>query len=161
LSILPINEEDITIINTTFRITLQGILITTIELFVYHTIFTWIILDIFNLRFVFVLSLLSGVITLFPIISPLVILVPANLLLVVNGSNFMSNIVLLNASYCVLMTLIDNEIYKKNVRGSNPYVTGMSFVMGMYAFGLKGLIYGPVILCISLFMLEIIKTLIK
>jgi len=58
----------------------------------------------------------------------------------------------------VLITLIDTDIYKKNV-DAHPYMTGMSFVLGMYAFNFKGLIYGPLILCFSLLAKEIFKQL--
>jgi predicted PurR-regulated permease PerM len=88
-------------------------------------------------------------------------LVPGNLLLLYQGANPMRNMIILNASYYILISMVDNEIYKKNVRTANPYVTGMSFVMGVYTFGIKGIIYGPVILCVSLSVIEIIKTLIK
>ena len=55
--------------------------------------------------------------------------------------------------------MIDTDIYKKNV-DAHPYMTGMSFVLGMYAFNLQGMIYGPLILCFSLLAKEIFKQLV-
>jgi predicted PurR-regulated permease PerM len=127
----------------------------------YHIIITWLVLDICNIKFLYILSLLSGIITLIPIITPYIILIPSNILnLIYNEFSFM-NILILNIAYYILITSIDNCVYKRNVRKSDPYITGLSFVMGMYTFGLKGIIYGPVILCFSITVTDIIKILIK
>ncbi len=63
--------------------------------------------------------------------------------------------------YFVIINTVDNEIFKKNVKISHPYVTGLSFVMGVYTFGIKGIVYGPVLLCVSITFKDIIRILIK
>lgn len=68
---------------------------------------------------------------------------------------------ILDFSYCFLISTIDTDIYKKNVKISHPYVTGLSFVMGVYTFGFKGLVYGPVLLCVSITTMDIIRILIE
>lgn len=148
-------------IDKSFHKSIQGVFISTLEIFIYHTLLTWIIFDLCSIKFVYLLSLISGVITLVPIIAPWVILIPGNLLNFFDNEFSLIKIIVFNVTYYFLIVTVDSDIYKKNVKRSHPYITGLSFVMGMYTFGFKGMIYGPVLLCVSITVIDIIRTLIK
>jgi predicted PurR-regulated permease PerM len=161
LRFLPYPERYIKKIHLSFHNSIQGIFVSTLDIFLYHTIVTWLIFDFCNVKFVFIFSVFSGIITLFPIITPWIILLPVNVINFIDTEFTFFKICLFNLSYHLIINFVDNDIYKKNVRKSDPYITGLSFVMGMYTFGFKGIIYGPVLLCVSITVSDIIKILIK
>lgn len=39
----------------------------------------------------------------------------------------------------------------------HPYVTGLTIVMGIYAFNAQGIIYGPLLMCVMMILIELIK----
>ena len=51
----------------------------------------------------------------------------------------------------VLLSYVDNEIYKQNLQFLHPFVTGLAAFMGLYAFGLQGIIIGPLLVTIIKF----------
>lgn len=161
LKFLPYPKKQIDKIHRSFHNSIQGVFVSTLEIFLYHTLLTWLIFDFCNIRFVFIFSIISGIITLLPVITPWMILIPGNFLNFIDNEFNLIKIILFNLSYYLLINFVDADIYKKNVKKSDPYFTGLSFVMGMYTFGLKGFIYGPVLLCVSITVIDIIKILIK
>lgn len=158
---MPCDPDQIETIDRSFHRSIQGVFISTLEIMIYHTLITWLIFDSCNVQYVYLLSLFAGLITLLPIISPLIVLIPGNLIDIVHNDPSIVKLVILNISYYLLITITDIHIYKKNVRMSNPYVTGLSFVTGVYTFGLKGLIYGPALLCVSTTVIDIMKIMLK
>jgi predicted PurR-regulated permease PerM len=161
LKFLPYPQKHIDKIHRSFHNSIQGVFVSSVEIFLYHTLLTWLIFDFCNIRFVFIFSIMSGIITLLPVITPWMILIPGNFLNFIDNEFSLIKITLFNLSYYLLINFVDSDIYKKNVKKSDPYFTGLSFVMGMYTFGLKGFIYGPVLLCVSITVIDIIKILIK
>ena len=161
LKFLPYPMKYIQKIHRSFHNSIQGVFVSTLEIFLYHTLLTWLIFDFCKIRFNFIFSILSGIITLFPVITPWMILIPANLMNFYDNDFSLIKLVSFNLSHYLLINFVDSDIYKKNVKKADPYFTGLSFVMGMYTFGLKGFIYGPVLLCASITVIDIIKILIK
>jgi predicted PurR-regulated permease PerM len=161
LKFLPLKENKIEEIHKSFHNSIQGVFISTLDIFIFHSLLTWLIFDFCNIRFVFILSISSGIISLVPIINPCLILIPGNFLNFIDNEFSLIKIIMLNLSYYILINFSVSDIYKKNVKKSDPYITGLSFVMGMYTFGFKGLIYGPVLLCVSITVIDLIKILIK
>jgi predicted PurR-regulated permease PerM len=161
LKFLPYDINQIDEIDKSFKKSIQGIFLSTVEIVIYHTLLTWLIFDIHNIRFVFLFSLISGILSLIPIISPWIILIPANFIYFFDNDLSIIHLGIFNISYYLLISNVDSDIYKKNVKGSDPYITGLSFVMGMYTFGFKGMIYGPVLLCFSITVMDIIRIIIK
>ena len=49
-----------------------------------------------------------------------------------------------------------NDIYKKSI-DVHPYLTGLSIVMGIYAFDVQGIIYGPLLMCFIMIIIELVK----
>jgi len=40
-----------------------------------------------------------------------------------------------------------NDVFEREVSGVNPYLTGISVFLGLYAFDLSGILYGPLLIC--------------
>jgi len=55
-------------------------------------------------------------------------------------------ITLFIAVYFLAMNLIDGLLYETDVRASS-YLFGLSVALGVYAFGISGFIYGPLLIC--------------
>lgn len=146
------NDKNLDIIAKEFYKSLEGIFMSTLEIFISHTLITWLLFDIFKIDLLYIFAFISGLISLFPVLSPYLILLPATVILIIRETwsyvNYLK-ILTLNVSYIILIVNVDNAIYNKNF-STHPYITGLSFVMGMYAFGFKGIIYGPLLLCFSL-----------
>jgi len=147
-------------VNRSFHNSIQGVFITTIEIFLFHSVITWLLFDIFNIDFVYIFALIAGIISLIPIISPWIILIPANAVYVFQNELSVFKLLILDLVYFFIINTVDNDIYKKNLKISHPYITGLSFVMGVYTFGFKGIVYGPVLLCVSITFKDIIRILI-
>jgi len=64
--------------------------------------------------------------------------------------------IILPTSYVLVSNKVYNDIYEKSI-DVHPYVTGLSIVMGIYAFNVQGIIYGPLLMCIILIVIELIK----
>jgi len=58
--------------------------------------------------------------------------------------------------YIWISNTVFTDIYQKNI-DVHPYITGLSVFLGIYAFGIKGIIYGPLLVCLVLIIYEIIK----
>ena len=188
--LIPIKDKNLLFnIAKEFKKSLEGIFISTFEIFIYHIVLTWLFYDINNVPFSFMFSLISGVVSVLPIFSPYLMLVPGILyvfykeyyilenysfeLLLYNNldynnyynySNILSYVISNFYSRCLFIILkififfvsyvfasnkIINDVYKINVN-AHPYITGMSFIMGFYTWGIIGIIYGPVVLCFTL-----------
>lgn len=134
-----------------FNKSLEGIFISTLEIVLSHTVITWLLFDLVDIDFVYIFAFFSGLISLFPILSPYLILLPGAMFLALKfGWTYYNliKIVGLVVSYIVIIINLDNAIYNKHF-STHPYITGLSFVMGMYTFGFKGIIYGPLLMCLS------------
>jgi predicted PurR-regulated permease PerM len=70
LKFLPYPQTQIESIHKSFHNSIQGVFISTFDIFIYHTLLTWLIFDFCNIKFVFLFSIMSGIVTLVPIITP-------------------------------------------------------------------------------------------
>lgn len=54
---------------------------------------------------------------------------------------------------CAIYTIVDsklsNDIFERELPSVNPFLLGMSAFMGLYAFDLSGILYGPLLLCMG------------
>lgn len=54
---------------------------------------------------------------------------------------------------CVVYGYIDmrlsNDIFKREVKTANPYLLGISAYMGLIAFDIQGILYGPLLVCMA------------
>ena len=131
----------------------RGIFKASLEIFLYHILFTWLILDIFGVEFRYILTLLSGAVSIVPYISPWIMCLPACVLLYVSNGALPAFVFL--AIYVMVIYTSDHYIYKRSTN-THPYLLGLSVVMGVYAFGVLGVLIGPLLLCLSVIIYHII-----
>ena len=46
------------------------------------------------------------------------------------------------------MTFTDAWVYEGSAQGIHPYFTALSIVLGLSAFGISGVVIGPLLLCV-------------
>lgn len=160
LELLPIEKKTAKRISDKLKLSLQGIFLSSFQIFISHFIITWLFFDFYNIPLTFIFSITAGIVSLMPIFSPFILLLPGSVFMSFRGDEMnyiiFINLFLFNIGYIVCINSALNEIYKNNFL-SHPYVTGLSFVMGFYSMGFTGIIYGPTILCVSILVRDLIK----
>lgn len=63
------------------------------------------------------------------------------------------------AVYFMIDSRISVDVYHREVRDVDSYLLGVSAFMGLYAFDMKGIIYGPLLVCLFFMIFEILKSL--
>ena len=166
LNYLKISNSVSSKITSRFKFSLQGVFISTAQIFSYHFIITWLYYDFNEVPLAFIFSLLAGIISILPLFSSYLLLLPAIIFnlyktYTITILNFGSlKIIMFSILYIITSNRIFSDCYQLNVQ-THPYITGMSFMMGFYTFGLIGIVYGPVILCITLLIKDICNLLFK
>lgn len=111
-------------------------------------------LDCFEIEFEFITSLLAGIMSLIPLFSPWMLSIPVGLYLIFFDHYIKA--ILFPIIYIGISNAVFTDIYQKNI-DVHPYVTGLSVFLGIYTFGIKGIIYGPLLICGILIIYELTK----
>ena len=82
--------------------------------------------------------------SLIPLFSPWILSLPVGIYFLIIGNLW--NAILFPIVYTLISNKIFMDIYQNSI-DVHPYVTGLSIFMGIYAFNIKGIIYGP-LLCL-------------
>ncbi len=152
---LPLPRKTKTALEESLINAIYGFFISSFKIFVYHLVFTWLIFDLFNVKFQYLYSLIAGIITIFPFISPWMLALPPAVELYFFQGKGLKALGLL-VIYFVIISYVDGLIMKKYAH-THPYVLGMSIALGLYAFGLIGVVYGPVLVCTSIIVYEFLS----
>jgi predicted PurR-regulated permease PerM len=124
---------------------LSAIFLTTGKLFAFHFLLTWLTLSLVHFPFVYIFSILSGLLAVIPIANPLiVILIPCVELYV---SCAYLRLIFLAGSHGFCWWIVDSAIYA-DIPDSHPYISSLSIVLGLYSFGIQGIILGPLLACL-------------
>lgn len=89
---------------------------------------------------------MAGLITLLPVMDCTWLSILSSLILYYNSGLFIA--LLFFTVYSGVISFVDRLIYKKTTN-AHPYMLGTSVFLGMYAFGVQGVIFGPSLVCIS------------
>jgi len=103
------------------------------------------------LLFAVLASLLAAV----PFLAPYWVSIPGALELWLVSQQPMMAALFVLAHFAPAM-FVDGAFYRE-VKGSHPYLTGLSVVGGMYSLGLEGALIGPMLLCCMLVMLNVYR----
>ena len=117
------------------------------KLALFHGLLTWLTFTVFSINGgigKYTLTVASALLADLAIVPPVVTVLPGivELLLLKNYSNAMW----LGLSHFVAWWHYDTRIYSE-VAIVHPYVTGLSFVGGVFFFGVEGVVLGPMVLC--------------
>lgn len=156
----PLEKTYLEKISKKFKDHIQGVFISSFEIFLSTFLITWILFDFNDVPISFVFSLTAGIVSLLPVFSPYLILFPSCIFIYVANENtnqiiLGSKLLIFILTYIFTTNMVLTDIYKSNF-STHPYVTGLVFVSGFYSFGFFGIIYGPAILCLSSLLKDII-----
>lgn len=156
----PLEKTYLERISKKFKDHIQGVFISSFEIFLSTFLITWILFDFNDVPISFVFSLTAGIVSLLPVFSPYLILIPSCIFIYVANENtnqiiLGSKLLIFILTYIFTTNMVLTDIYKSNF-STHPYVTGLVFVSGFYSFGFFGIIYGPAILCLSSLLKDII-----
>ncbi|KJE94521.1 hypothetical protein CAOG_05155 [Capsaspora owczarzaki ATCC 30864] len=111
----------------------------------FHAIFTWLSFSVLGLDLVYISSLLAAFFALVPFVpSYLVSLIGFVQLLF--DDYFWTGVFLVGA-HLIVSWVVDPEILTE-IKHAHPYITGLSILLGLYAFDLPGVVIGPLLVCV-------------
>lgn len=110
-----------------------------------YGLWTWLIHNFFQLRLVYIPSVLAALLGAIPFMPPYLPSIIAALELYFQDYTFYA--VLLSLIQILSVTTIDTTIYKEIKGGGHPYLTALSIAGGMFWLGAEGVIMGPLLLC--------------
>jgi len=133
----------------------KGSFLCSIKLFIYHFILTWISFDALDLPLGFIVSITAAFVSIIQLTSPFIICIPHALYIYFVRENLILALLFI-AIYMLISSRVYNDIFETSI-DIHPYVTGLSIMMGLYAFNLQGIIYGPLLMCMALIVYRITK----
>lgn len=139
------------------QISVQGVFVSTGKIFLGHCFFTWIWFSYYSIKYLYLYTMLAGVLAVLPIISPWTLAVlPCITLYASSGGENLISVLAFFAVYFLAMYLIDGLLYEAKVRASS-YMFGLSVALGVYSFGVEGFLYGPLLVCILQILYDVFK----
>lgn len=119
------------------------VLLTSIRMCVFHTVFTWLTFSIANVPNLYMNTCLAGFLALMPFVSVLFTCVPACIHLAAYiGIGWQFWFVL--SSQFFVWWFVDEAIYQ-DIPDSHPLIMGLSLVLGFHSYGMYGLLIGPLL----------------
>ena len=119
----------------------------------------WFILTLLGVESAMFWAVVTGIVSLLPVIGVSLIWIPATIIFALQG-DWVSTIIM-GLYGLIVMNFADNIIRAKLLKGDKTQVpelvTILSAIGGIFAFGFFGLFYGPVIVIIFLSLLDIYK----
>eukprot|EP01134_Creolimax_fragrantissima_P003504 CFRG3504T1 len=152
LGVFPLHDHTKGKVSKAVTQSIQGVFVSTAKVFTYHVLFTWLTFHLYDLDFVYMSCLLSGVFAIVPFFSSWMVAVVGALQLLARGQTLSA--LWLWLMHYSLVWFVDPAIYGE-IPASHPYVTGMSIVMGLSRWNLQGALIGPIIVCIPVIMYQL------
>ena len=106
----------------------------------------------------FVFSIIAGFIAMIPLLSTWIVCIPASLYLYYSKRHLI-HIALLWFVYYKASRKTFNDIYEKEYEKVKvpPFVTEMCVFLGAYEFGVKGIIFGPLLTSFIMIIYDLIR----
>lgn len=119
----------------------------------------WFILALLGVESAVFWAVITGIVSLLPVIGVSLIWIPATIIFALQGDWLAATIMGLYG--LIVMNFADNIVRAKLLKGNQTQVpelvTILSAIGGIFAFGFFGLFYGPIIVIIFLALLDIYK----
>ena len=133
-------------IHVAFSTGMESIFVCTVKVWGAHVCLTLMAHFILDAPGAYLSAFLSGFFGVVPIIPTYLTVLPFAIVLLAK-SQWISAIGLV-ASQFVLMFYVDPFIYA-HIHNSLPFITGLSIILGYYAFSLQGVLLGPALVCFT------------
>ncbi|CAI2358955.1 unnamed protein product [Moneuplotes crassus] len=128
---------------------IRGVFLSPIKISVTLSTVSWVILDIFEVRYRYIYSFFVTTLTFIPIFSPSILGIPAALYLYFAQEADWRIAGLCFVSYYFITSKIFTDIYSNELSTVNPFLLFLSLVNGLYVFDITGFVYGPMLICLS------------
>jgi hypothetical protein len=155
---LPINDQDYKekFVRSLIK-TIKGIFLSPIKISITLSTVSWVILDFFGVKYLYIYSFLATIMTFLPLIQPSILGVPAALYLYfVEGHDWLWALSCFLVYY-IITSRIFTDIYSNELSSINRFLLFISLVNGLYVFDVKGFVYGPILICLIQAAIELIK----
>ncbi|CAG9328609.1 unnamed protein product [Blepharisma stoltei] len=107
-----------------------------------HYAITWILYDFLDIEMKYTVSAITAFVALFPVLYSWYFNIPTIIWLCFN-MNFGKAIAVFVVEFS--LDILDAHIYAENMKGANPNIVALAMFLGIYQFGLLGILYGPLI----------------
>lgn len=132
---MPLSESTRKKVNQGITQAVEGVFLSSFKIFIYHSVFTWLIFDIFGVRFTFTYAFVCGLLTFIPLFAPALLCIPAAIDIYVSSGGVWGPI-LLCIIYFSVINKIETDLYSEEKLGLSSFWTGFAAVFGVTAFGL-------------------------
>jgi len=134
---------------------ISNVFVLSFKMALFYGLYMWFIHTLFALNVTFIPSIMAATFAAVPFLAPYWVCLPGAIELgLVRGEPF-SAVLFFIFGFAPTM-LVDTQFYKE-VKGSHPYLTGLSVVGGIYWLGLEGAFIGPILLCCMLVLMDMYK----
>jgi predicted PurR-regulated permease PerM len=146
LSFLPDNER--ARVQDVLSRTVRQVFIVNAKVLLYHALFTFLLLRLLDVHFVYTCVAASAVGAVLPFLPSFVHILPALLEILLLRQNILLAIVVLLA-HTLVLSFADWYMAESSA-SVHPAVLGLSIIAGMSAFGLQGALVGPILVSVLL-----------
>ncbi|KAI9175769.1 hypothetical protein H9P43_006133 [Blastocladiella emersonii ATCC 22665] len=122
-----------------------SVLMCTTKLTVFHTLLTWFTFSAFGVDLVYISTALTVVLSIVPLVPPMWIAVPAAISLYWQTRFWSATALLVIHFYAAWF--VDPAFFAE-IPEVNPYFSALAFILGLWAFGLEGLVLGPLLMTV-------------
>ncbi|KNE62869.1 hypothetical protein AMAG_08046 [Allomyces macrogynus ATCC 38327] len=124
---------------------INAVLVCTTKLTVFHSVLTWLTFSVFGVDLVYLTTLATAFFCVVPLIAPMWLAVPGVLSLYWQ-QRFWSATALATIHFAASW-FVDPAFFAE-IPDVNPYFSALAFLLGLYAFGLEGLVLGPLLMSV-------------
>jgi predicted PurR-regulated permease PerM len=156
---MPISMQLRNLLQKRARKSITGVFKSSVNVVASHILFTWMLFDVFDIPLRLMAAMITAIFSIIPLVSPWMVgLLGFFHLLLVQGKYVEGFTLLIMHWYLSGMAL--TSIYDKQIAPGqgHGYFLSLSVFFGYTAFGLVGILYGPLLMCTCLICYETIKS---
>uniref|UniRef100_A0A7S2RV65 Transmembrane protein n=1 Tax=Mucochytrium quahogii TaxID=96639 RepID=A0A7S2RV65_9STRA len=154
------------------RSAIEAVLMLPVKMSMYHAVSTLLIFKVLGVPLMFLAATMSIILTVFPLVYAYWVCLPW-VFVYAFGTGRLNLALCLFSLHYVIYTILDGwslkhfqkRLQERQQRGEstgdhskNEYLTGISVFFGVTAFGVHGVLLGPLVVCLGLVAYNIVKT---